>query len=884
MDATTRFQHFQVYNDPDGRPLELGRGGMGITYKAFDVNLRCDVALKVINPMLVESESARQRFFREARAAAALRHPHVATVYHLGEEGGTVFYAMEFIEGETLEALIAREGRLDERFALGILDQVADALGAAMRLGLVHRDIKPSNLMLRREFDGRLCVKLIDFGLAKGDPRPEITTSATLTAGGFVGTPHYASPEQLEEFPLDARSDIYSLGITFYYMLCGKPPFSGSTASVISQHLTREIPLDALGDRSPTVIHLIQHMAAKRPDDRPSDALELRARIAKCREALEMGTTGQEAQHSAVKPVLPGDRLSEHARPSSEHTPAGQPSDAPMPAAHQPASICEKSDGVSLLAVLKARKSLPADESLAVMRPLAEALDAAMHDGVPCPELSLLDVLLTPAAPPSTPLDEWPGLAVHLDTSAFLDRHAEDSSRTIVPSVNRKRSDAEDLRTGYLALAASFTYELLGGPHTNASAEAFTPLPSLSEEGNTLLTRALAGDPAFASIGDFVCALERSEGGRRKPSTHASAKSLPQPVPPPAQFASEELPRRASPLRSPVLLLAACAGIVALAAAVHIFRNPPTMEAIPPTAQPDKQISSQAISTLPSPDASVAPKQESQETVDSNLPSQPTVKNSTIPLTAAPGQPDEEAKTGLSEHNFVDPKKILAIADTRLCDGTPGTKTLRVAIKARPNTSVDNRQMKLHIFFYEQDETGKIQPTSSPVVPLWISPPVNWADNEPELLDITYILPDSNLPGSAASKGSPGKKFVGYIVGVYYNGELQDTHAEPVTLAKQFPLPLAPENEVAGSNTKKSDKSKSEANSKTAQTKQPRYIAVNTEGRPGHKGPSVMVFDTQTGQIVGNKVYELKSPLKAGQKVRFDGIEAVYMGDGSVKK
>jgi serine/threonine protein kinase len=240
----------------------------GITYKAFDVNLRCDVALKVISPMLVESESARQRFFREARAAAALRHPHVAAVHHLGEEGGTVFYAMEFIEGETLEALIAREGRLDERIALGILDQVAEALGAAMRLGLVHRDIKPSNLMLRREFDGRLCVKIIDFGLAKGDPRPEITTSATLTAGGFVGTPHYASPEQLEELPLDARSDIYSLGITFYYMLCGKPPFSGSTASVISQHLTREIPLDALAGRSPEVIHLIREMAAKRPDAR----------------------------------------------------------------------------------------------------------------------------------------------------------------------------------------------------------------------------------------------------------------------------------------------------------------------------------------------------------------------------------------------------------------------------------------------------------------------------------------------------------------------------------------------------------------------------------------------------------------------------------------
>jgi hypothetical protein len=136
------------------------------------------------------------------------------------------------------------------------------------------------------------------------------------------------------------------------------------------------------------------------------------------------------------------------------------------------------------------------------------------------------------------------------------------------------------------------------------------------------------------------------------------------------------------------------------------------------------------------------------------------------------------------------PGSTLGITDTRLRDGAPGTKALRVAIKARPNVSVDNRQMKLHIFFYEQDETGEIQPTSSPVVPQWISPPVNWADNEPELLDITYILPDSNLPGSAASNGAPGRKFVGYIVGIYYGGELQDTQAEPGPLAKKFPLPL----------------------------------------------------------------------------------------------
>ncbi len=159
---------------------------------------------------------------------------------------------------------------------------------------------------------------------------------------------------------------------------------------------------------------------------------------------------------------------------------------------------------------------------------------------------------------------------------------------------------------------------------------------------------------------------------------------------------------------------------------------------------------------------------------------------------SAPGQAMNDAPQGSDVRDEIglQPGSSLGITDTRLRDGSPGTKVLRIAIKARPKTNVDTRQMKLHVFFYEQDESGEIQLTESQVASQWISPPVNWADNEPELLDVTYILPDSNLPGSAASNGSPGRKFVGYIVGVYYNGELQDTQADPGTLAKKFPLPL----------------------------------------------------------------------------------------------
>lgn len=154
----------------------------------------------------------------------------------------------------------------------------------------------------------------------------------------------------------------------------------------------------------------------------------------------------------------------------------------------------------------------------------------------------------------------------------------------------------------------------------------------------------------------------------------------------------------------------------------------------------------------------------------------------------------EEVPTGqgsdVRDEIGLQPGSSLGVVSTKLRDGDPGTKVLRIAIKSRPGATVDTREMKLHVFFYEQDESGEIQLTESKVVSQWISPPVNWADNEPELLDVTYILPDSNLPGSAASNGSPGRKYVGYIVGVYYNGELQDTQADPGPLARKFPLPL----------------------------------------------------------------------------------------------
>src|SRR5262249_556984 len=151
--------------DTGGEPIELGRGAMGVTYKALDVNLRCPVALKVINEKYLADELAQLRFLREARAAASLRHSNIASVLHLGRTGSSYFYAMEFVEGETLEHLIKRSGRVEVKLALEITTQVAAGLAAVHKQKLVHRDIKPGNIMVSFEEGGGPMAKIIDLGL-----------------------------------------------------------------------------------------------------------------------------------------------------------------------------------------------------------------------------------------------------------------------------------------------------------------------------------------------------------------------------------------------------------------------------------------------------------------------------------------------------------------------------------------------------------------------------------------------------------------------------------------------------------------------------------------------------------------------------------------------
>src|SRR5215468_1961387 len=262
-----RFEHYELVTGEDGRPVELGRGAMGVTYKAFDVDLRCPVTLKVISEKYLGDESARLRFLREARAAASVRHPNVASVFHLGRTGDSYFYAMEFVEGETLEKLIKRSGQLEVKLALEIATQVAAGLEAVHEQKLVHRDIKPTNIMVRVKQEGSVAAKIIDLGLAK--TLDESASEAGISLPGtFAGTPEFASPEQFAGVGVDIRSDLYSLGVTLWVMVAGQTPFRGPSAEVMYQHQHAPLPLERLKDVPQPIVVLLEKLLEKDPAQR----------------------------------------------------------------------------------------------------------------------------------------------------------------------------------------------------------------------------------------------------------------------------------------------------------------------------------------------------------------------------------------------------------------------------------------------------------------------------------------------------------------------------------------------------------------------------------------------------------------------------------------
>ena len=290
-----RYAHFEVEVSPDGYPVILGSGAMAVTYRARDTVLNSAVALKVISRKLAEDPTARARFLREARAAAQIHHPNVARVIHYGEQDGECFYAMELVHGETLEERVQRNGPLPLSVALEVVEQTARGLAAGEECGVIHRDLKPSNLMIESHASDQLLVKIIDYGVAK----VIATQNATFrTQAGFIGTPAFASPEQFDEAgqqQIDTRSDVYALGVTFWYLLTGRTPFAGRSIEEIRAKQSEQLPLKQLKSAHVPLecVTLLKSMLAIDPAKRPQTARELLTKIHRCYLRFEPAARGR---------------------------------------------------------------------------------------------------------------------------------------------------------------------------------------------------------------------------------------------------------------------------------------------------------------------------------------------------------------------------------------------------------------------------------------------------------------------------------------------------------------------------------------------------------------------------------------------------------------
>ena len=271
----------------------LGAGGMGEVYRARDPKLGRDVALKVLPPEVTTEPGRLERFDREARAIAALNHPHIVTIYSTEDADGVRFLTMELVDGCTLSDLIAPGGMPIGRF-LDIAPPLADALAAAHQKQITHRDLKPGNVMVSN--DGR--VKVLDFGLARvggGEASDETLTRAPITHHGtLVGTMPYMSPEQVEGRALDARSDLFSLGVIFYELLSGERPFKGASSPALMSAILRDTP-PPIGERRPDVPEAIGRLLArlleKRPEDRVQTARDVFNELRLVRRQLDSGSS-----------------------------------------------------------------------------------------------------------------------------------------------------------------------------------------------------------------------------------------------------------------------------------------------------------------------------------------------------------------------------------------------------------------------------------------------------------------------------------------------------------------------------------------------------------------------------------------------------------------
>ena len=420
----------------------IGRGGMGVVYRAHHLNLQRRAAIKIIAPELAEASGFRERFNREARIAAALQHPNIVTVYDAGEVDGLVYLAMQYIEGSDLAAVLRVQGRLRPYRAIDVCRQVASALDAAHGLGLIHRDVKPANVLI----EGRTAF-LTDFGLTK---RLDSEHAQITRAGDVVGTIHYIAPEQIEGGRVDARTDVYSLGCLLYHCLSGEVPFArDSDVAVIYAHLSEPPPrITAVRSDLPAGLDAVIGKALeKAPERRFQTCTDL---VSAARAVID--AAGPLADTSAPRPVSAfGDPLDVPTAIGGARAvpPAGDPSavstfagplDARIAAARRPRVLLAGVDPTTRAAAQVVLGSRVEVEEA----PTGDAFDAA-REGRP-------DLVILAWDAPGRPAAELVGAlradAVTRDAKVLL---VVDHRQTASPEVAATRAD-ERLATPFSAL------------------------------------------------------------------------------------------------------------------------------------------------------------------------------------------------------------------------------------------------------------------------------------------------------------------------------------------------------------------------------------------------------------------------------------------------
>jgi len=287
----------------------LSSGGMGLVYLAHHHNMGLQAAIKVLRPEMADSADQAARFEREARVLSTINHQGVTKIMDWGRLPDKRHYmTMEFLDGESLEELLAQDRRLSVFRALAIAEEVLDALMAAHKLNVIHRDLKPSNIYIVRQSDGARRIKLLDFGLAKETPVNALSeTHIELGKGSAIaGTPEYIAPEQARGLPASARTDIYSLGVVLYEMLSGELPFRASNASdMMREHAYGKLPdiAKSIEDIPMSLVELLTSMLEKKPDDRPRNVDEVKQRIRRITRELQNEPTA--ITNPGSPPLLP---------------------------------------------------------------------------------------------------------------------------------------------------------------------------------------------------------------------------------------------------------------------------------------------------------------------------------------------------------------------------------------------------------------------------------------------------------------------------------------------------------------------------------------------------------------------------------------------------